>query len=114
MKKELAERLFLSKRPLGGERFFNTAGGIGCEAGAFGIVEGVDGFDEADGTDGNQIVLVANGAVILLDDVGDKAEVVLNQLIAGIHIAVQTIGLEIAAFLVNRQGAGEGAGIDDM
>ena len=41
-----------------------------------GAVEGVDRFDQADGADADEVVLVAGQGVVLFCDVGHKAQVV--------------------------------------
>ena len=47
---------------------FNAAGGVGCQADIFVAAERVDGFDEADGADGDEIILIVGLGVILLGE----------------------------------------------
>jgi len=44
---------------------FDTAGGISSQLGAFFMVVGVDCLDQADGPDGDQIIVVLSGTVKL-------------------------------------------------
>ncbi|MNP69846.1 hypothetical protein D3C76_1659990 [compost metagenome] len=66
---------------------FNTTRGEGSQLRPLIRRKGFDGLDQPDGADGDQILQVLSGIVELLDDVGHKTQVVLNQHIAGIQIS---------------------------
>ena len=53
---------------------FNTPGGIGGQADIFVRFECTDPLDQADGSDGNQVVLVSVGGVVFLGRVKQKEE----------------------------------------
>ena len=53
---------------------FDAAGGVGGQPGALAGVEAGDALDEADGADGDQILLVSALGVILLEQVKQKEE----------------------------------------
>lgn len=59
--------------PLCEDSIFNTPGRIGCQADFFVRLEGVHGLDQADGADGDQILLVGSLGVVLLEDASLKA-----------------------------------------
>ena len=59
--------------PLCEDSILNTSRGVGGESCAFGVVKGRDGLDEADGADGDQILLVGSLGVVLLEDAFLKA-----------------------------------------
>ena len=76
--------------PLGAEvhedLIFNASAGIGGQAHVFVRLEGGHPLDEADGTDGEQVVLISALGVVFFDDVRHQAQVMLNELAAGIRI----------------------------
>ena len=53
-----------------------------------GIVKAVHRLDKADGADGNQIVLILGVGIIFFNNVGHQPEVMFNELVSRIHIAV--------------------------
>ncbi len=54
--------------------------------------------------------IISPFASIFLDDMGDQAEVVLHQDVAGLQVAL--LGeLQVFALLLRLQGLGEGAGV---
>ena len=89
---------------------FNTPGRIGCQADFFVRPEGVHGLDQADGADGDQILLVGSLGVVLLDDMGHQAEVVLHQAVAGRQVSPAP-PLQTFPLLLPGQGAGKRPGI---
>lgn len=99
--------------PLGAEVhqdfILNAPGGVSSQADILVRLEGADALDQADGADGNQVVLVAVGGVVLLHDVGHQAQVVLNEDVAGLQIPLGH-ALQVHPLLLRLQGAGEGAG----
>ena len=66
--------------------------------------------DEADGADGDQILLVGSLGVVLLDDMGHQAEVVLHQAVAGRQVSPAP-PLQTFPLLLPGQGAGKRPGI---
>src|SRR5699024_1893676 len=52
--------------------------GIGGKSGPAGAVESANRFDQADGADADEVVLVAGQGVVFFGDVGHKAQVVLD------------------------------------
>ena len=69
--------------PLGAEvhqdLVFDTAGGIGGQAHVLVRLEGTDPLDQSDGADGDQIVLIPVGRIVLFHDVRHQAQVVLDE-----------------------------------
>ena len=65
----------------------NTFGSIRGEACAVLHVEAVDGFDQPDASNRDQILLIGCGAVVFSDNVGDQAQVVQDQQLAGVLVA---------------------------
>lgn len=65
----------------------DAPGRVGRQPGALVLVERLDALDEADRSDGNQVLGVLPAAVKLLHDVGDQPQVVFDQLIAGLAVA---------------------------
>lgn len=57
----------------------DTACSIGRKPCAACVVKGVDGFDKADGPDGDQILQIFPGILIFLCNMGDQAEVSFDQ-----------------------------------
>ena len=68
--------------PLSEDSIFNAPGGVGGKPCALGTVEGRDGLDEANGADGDQILLIARQGVVFFDDVCDQPEIVPDELFA--------------------------------
>ena len=89
---------------------FDAPGHIGGQAHLPVGAEGAHPLDEADGADGDQVVLVAVGGVVLLHNVGHQAQVVLDELVAGLQVPLGG-QLQAAALLLRLQGAGKGAGL---
>ena len=67
---------------------FNAAGGVGGQAGALLRVEAGDALDEADGADGDQVLLIGALGIVFLDDVGHQAQVPLDEYIPGLLISL--------------------------
>ena len=84
----------------------DAAGGVGGQLDVLVGPKGVDGLDEADGADGDQVLLVGGLRVILLDDVGHQAQIVLHQYIPGLQISGGT-ALQALPLPGSRQGLGE-------
>ena len=99
--------------PLSEDCIFNASGRIARKPDSLGAVKGVDRFDQPDGADGNQVVLFGRVGVVLLNNVGDKPEVVLDEFgfsgsITPPH-AFQTV-----SFFCGSQGPWEGTGTRDV
>lgn len=67
------------------------------------VVKGVDGFDKADGPDGDQILQIFPGILVFLCDMGDQAEVSFDQNTFCFRIPL-LITAKIYFFLSGRQG----------
>ena len=63
---------------------FDATGGVGGKPRLFVGVVRVDGFDQTDGADGDQIVRLFPRVVELFDDVSDEPQVSLDQDVAGL------------------------------
>ena len=63
------DSLFHPKVRWGEDSIFNAPAGISGEARPAGGVEGVHGFHQANGADGNQIVLLRGESIVFLCDV---------------------------------------------
>ena len=66
---KVADSLFHPKVRWGEDSIFNAPAGISGEARPAGGVEGVHGFHQANGADGNQIVLLRGESIVFLCDV---------------------------------------------
>ena len=62
--------------------------GIGCQPDVFIRLEGGNPLDEPDGPNGDEIILVAGLDVILFQNVGHQAQIVLDELVAGLQVAL--------------------------
>ena len=88
---------------------FHAPGGIGGKPCPFGGIEGGDAFDQADGADGDQILLVRGLGIVFFHNVGDQAQVALDENIAGIQIPL--LGqFQVVLLLLGGEGLGEAAG----
>jgi len=87
---------------------FDAAAGIGGKPYIFVRLEGGDPLDEADGADGNEVVLISALGVVFLDDVCHQPQVVLNELFPGILVAFRH-SIQTILLLLPGQGTGEGA-----
>ena len=84
------------------DSIFHTPGGIGCQPGAFGRIECRDAFDQPDGPDGDQILLICRLGIIFFHNMGHQAQVAFDQHIPGIQIS--RLGQsKITAFFFRRQ-----------
>lgn len=81
----------------------DTACSIGRKPCAACVVKGVDGFDKADGPDGDQILQIFPGILIFLCNMGDQAEVSFDQNTLCFRIPL-LITAKIYFFLSGRQG----------
>ena len=89
---------------------FDAARSVGGKFDSPARAEGVDRLDQADGADGDQVLLIAGLGIILFDDVRHQAEIVLHQAVAGGQIALGPL-LQALPLLLPGQGTGKGAGI---
>lgn len=98
--------------PLGAEvhqdLVFDTAGGIGGQAHVLVRLEGADPLDQSDGADGDQIVLIPVGRIVLFHDVRHQAQVVLDEDVPGLQITLRH-PLQVHPLLLRFQRTGEGA-----
>lgn len=81
----------------------DTACSVGRKPCAACVVKGVDGFDKADGPDGDQILQIFPGILIFLCNMGDQAEVSFDQNTFCFRIPL-LITAKIYFFLSGRQG----------
>ena len=86
---------------------FNASAGIGCQPDFFIGLERRDAFDESDGANGDQIVLVAGLNVVLFQNVGHQAEIMLHQLVPGFQVALGQ-AVQVFSFLLGLERAREG------
>ena len=75
-----------SKSHWGEGSIFYAAGCIGGQSGSLGRVKGGNSFDQADGSHGDQILLIRGLGIVFFHDVGDQTKVAFNQNISGIDI----------------------------
>lgn len=85
---------------------FNAPGGVGGKLGTRVGLEGVYGFDEAQGTNGHQIVRGIAGHGVFPGDVGHQAKVVLNEPAPGVLVPRPHSGQGLPFFLPG-QGLGK-------
>ena len=88
---------------------FNTPCRIRCKARALFRVESRDALDESNGADGYEIVGVVGLGVVFFDDVRDETQVVFDEHIARLDIALEP-EVHIFALLGGRQRPGERTG----
>ena len=81
----------------------DTACSIGRKPCAACVVKGVDGFDKADGPDGDQILQIFPGILVFFCNMGDQAEVSFDQNTFCFRIPL-LITAKIYFFLSGRQG----------
>ena len=81
----------------------DTACCVGRKPCAACVVKGVDGFDKADGPDGDQILQIFPGILVFLCNMGDQAEVSFDQNTFCFRIPL-LITAKIYFFLSGRQG----------
>ena len=81
----------------------DTACSVGGKPCAACVVKGVDGFDKADGPDGDQILQIFPGILVFLCNMGDQAEVSFDQNTFCFRIPL-LITAKIYFFLSGRQG----------
>ena len=67
--------------------YINTPGSIGCQLDIFLWSVGIDGLNEPNGADGDQVLLVRHLGIVLLHNMGNQAEVALDQDIPGRQVA---------------------------
>ena len=65
---------------------FDTSGGEGRQLGPL-PAGTLDGFDQTDGADGDQVLEIFSGVIELFHDMGDQPEIVLDEHIAGMDVA---------------------------
>ncbi len=82
---------------------FNTPAGIGGKLGAFTVIEAGNGFDEADGANGNQILLILIGRVVFFDDMGNEPQVMFNELGFGSRVAGFDADQAVQLFLLGKR-----------
>ncbi len=86
----------------------NAPSRIGGKPGSFAAVKGRDCLDEADGADGDEIVLICGRGVVFFQNVGHQPKVSLHQNVSGLQIALGAEG-QIVLLLLGSEGLGEGA-----
>lgn len=85
---------------------FHTAGGVGGQADALSGVKGGDGLDEADGPDGDQILLVGGLGIVFFHDVGHQTKIAFYEDVTCLQ--VPSCGFfQIFLLLFGGQGFGE-------
>ena len=77
------DSLFHPKVRWGEDSIFNAPAGVGRKPCPAGRVEGVHRFHQADGADGNKVVLIAGQGVVFFYDVCHQSEIVPDQLFPG-------------------------------
>ena len=82
---------------------FNTPGGVGGQSGALLWVKAGDPLDEADGADGDEILLIGALGIVLFHDVGHQTQVPLDQHIPGLRIPLG-VPAEVLPLLRGGQG----------
>ena len=82
---------------------FDAPGGVGGQAGALVGVEAGDPLDEADGADGDEILLIGTLGIVLFHDMGHQAQVPLDQDVPGLRIPLG-VPAEVLPLLRGGQG----------
>ena len=101
-KKGSDSRLYCKMEPNRGGRFFNAARRIGGQPVPFAGVKSSDRFDEADRSDGEQILRVFVEVLVFFDHMGYKAQISFNQDVFCFEISF-CIFLDIVFFFRRRQ-----------
>lgn len=94
----------------GAYSIFHAPGSIGCQPGTLGGVEGGNAFDQSDGSNGDQVLLVGRLGVVFLHNMGHQPEISFNQDISRIQISLLGES-QVIAFLLRGQRLGKGAGV---
>ncbi len=76
-----------SKSHWGEGSILHTPGGIGSKPRPFGRIKGGDALNEADGSYGDQVLLIRSLGIVFFHDVSDQAQIALNENIAGSKIS---------------------------
>ena len=82
---------------------FNTPGGVSGQPGALLRVKAGDPLDEADGADGDEILLIGTLGIVLFHDMGHQAQVPLDQDVPGLRIPLG-VPAEVLPLLRGGQG----------
>ena len=77
------DSLFHLKVRWGEDSIFNAAAGVSRKPCPAGGVKGVHGFHQANGTDGDEIILIARLGVIFFGDVSHQAQIVPDEFFPG-------------------------------
>ena len=85
---------------------FNAAGRVSPKAYAFIRIEGDDSFDQADGADGQKILRLFLTGLVFLHDMGDEAQIPLDQDVLCFQITLR-ISLQIISLFRGSEGLGK-------
>ena len=91
-RRKSGDSLFHLKVRWGEDSIFDAPACIGGEPRPAGGVEGVHGFHQANGADGNQIVLLTGESVVFFGDVGHEAQVMTDELFPGGRVSLPQSG----------------------
>ena len=87
-RRKSGDSLFHPKVRWGEDSIFNAPAGVGGKACPAGRVESIHRFHQADGADGDQIVLLTGESVVFFGDVGHEAQVMTDELFPGRRVAL--------------------------
>ena len=97
--------LFHLKVRWGEDSIFNAAAGVCGEPRLAGGVESVHGFHQANGTDGDEIILIARLGVIFFGDVSHQAQIVPDEFSRAVESpARRAANVSISSLAVNGRG----------
>ena len=104
------DSLFHSKVRWGEDSIFNAPAGVGRKPCPAGRVEGVHRFHQADGADGNKVVLIAGQGVVFFYDVCHQTQIVPDQLFPCGRVTSTQCGKGFG-FLLGREGPRKAAAL---
>jgi len=99
-----------SKSHWGEGSILHAPGGVSSQPGTFGRIKGRHALDEPNGADGYQILLIRSLSIILLHNVGHKAEVPFNENISCFQVTLPGTG-QVVPLLFLRQRLWKRTGI---
>ncbi|MPN52592.1 hypothetical protein SDC9_200254 [bioreactor metagenome] len=87
---------------------FNAPAGISGKADVFVRLKRRNPFDQPNGSNGNQVVLIPRLGVVFFNDVCHQTQVVLDKLVARLHVS-GGVAFQIKLLLLSLQRSWEGS-----
>ena len=91
------------------DSIFYTSCRIGCQTRSFGCVKCCDAFNQANGADGNKILLIGSLRIVFFHNVCDQAQIAFDQNISCFQVTLGT-SLQVVFFLLSCERARKATG----